>query len=146
MGMSAEKPSGGGQAIADINVTPMVDIMLVLLIIFMVVTPMLHKGIPVDLARTHNSREMRDADKDDATVVAVSRDNKVFLGSTKLEKTDLLPKLQDSLANKVDRTVYMRSDRKAKYGEVVDVVNIIRTAGVDQLGLISEKIEKSTSE
>lgn len=147
MSMSAEKPTGGApQAIADINVTPMVDIMLVLLIIFMVITPMLHKGIPVELARTFNSREMRDADKDDATVVAVSRDNKVFLGSDRLEKADLLAKLQDSLSNKVDRTVYMRSDRKAKYGEVVDVVNIIRQAGVDQLGLLSEKIERTAGQ
>ncbi len=146
MSMSVETGSGSG-AIADINVTPMVDIMLVLLIIFMVVTPMLQKGVSVDLAKTRNPREMRDADKDDATVVAVTRDGKIFLGSTKLEKSDLASKVKDSLADKVDKTVYIKSDRRAKYGDVVDVVDIVRTNGVDTLGLITDRIqEHSTAE
>jgi biopolymer transport protein ExbD len=146
MSMSVETGSGSG-AIADINVTPMVDIMLVLLIIFMVVTPMLQKGVSVDLAKTRNPREMRDADKDDATVVAVTRDGKIFLGSTKLEKGDLASKVKDSLADKVDKTVYIKSDRRAKYGDVVDVVDIVRTNGVDTLGLITDRIqEHSTAE
>jgi biopolymer transport protein ExbD/biopolymer transport protein TolR len=123
----------------------MVDIMLVLLIIFMVITPMLQKGFSVDLAKTRNPREMRDADKDDATVVAVSKDGKIFLGAIHLEKVDLLAKVKDQLANKPDKTVYIKSDRRAKYGDVVDVVDIVRTAGVDTLGLISERIQDKTT-
>lgn len=140
MSMSVETGGGSG-AIADINVTPMVDIMLVLLIIFMVVTPMLQKGVSVDLAKTRNPREMRDADKDDATVVAVTKDGKIFLGSNKLEKGDLGTKVKDSLADKADKTVYIKSDRRAKYGDVVDVVDIVRSNGVDTLGLITDKIQ-----
>jgi biopolymer transport protein ExbD/biopolymer transport protein TolR len=144
MSMSAEGTGGSG-AIADINVTPMVDIMLVLLVIFMVVTPMLQKGVSVDLAITRNPREMRDADKDDATVVAITRDGKIFLGATRLEKVDLGPKIKDELADKLDKTVYVKSDRRAKYGDVVDVVDTVRTAGVDTLGLITERIQDRTT-
>src|SRR6476620_5482720 len=133
----------GGDAIADINVTPMVDIMLVLLIIFMVVTPMLQKGVSVDLARTKNPREMREADRDDAVVVAVTRDAKIYLNADQLTKEQLGSKIQDILASKVDKTVYVKSDRRAKYGEVVDIVDIVRAAGVDTLGLLTNRLEGS---
>jgi biopolymer transport protein ExbD len=132
--------------IADINVTPMVDIMLVLLIIFMVVTPLLQKGVSVDLARTKYQREMREADRDDAVVVAVTRDAKIFLNADQIPNKDQLgPKIQDILASKVDKTVYIKSDRRAKYGEVVDVVDIVRAVGVDTLGLLTSRIEGSES-
>jgi len=132
--------------IADINVTPMVDIMLVLLIIFMVVTPLLQKGVSVDLAKTKYQREMREADRDDAVVVAVTRDAKIFLNSDQIPNKDQLgPKIQDILASKVDKTVYIKSDRRAKYGEVVDVVDIVRAVGVDTLGLLTSRIEGSES-
>jgi biopolymer transport protein ExbD len=132
--------------IADINVTPMVDIMLVLLIIFMVVTPLLQKGVSVDLARTKYQREMREADRDDAVVVAVTRDAKIFLNADQIPNKDQLgPKIQDILASKVDKTVYIKSDRRAKYGELVDVVDIVRAVGVDTLGLLTSRIEGSES-
>jgi biopolymer transport protein ExbD len=132
--------------IADINVTPMVDIMLVLLIIFMVVTPLLQKGVSVDLAKTKYQREMREADRDDAVVVAVTRDAKIFLNSDQIPNKDQLgPKIQDILASKVDKTVYIKSDRRAKYGELVDVVDIVRAVGVDTLGLLTSRIEGSES-
>jgi biopolymer transport protein ExbD len=132
--------------IADINVTPMVDIMLVLLIIFMVVTPLLQKGVSVDLAKTKYQREMREADRDDAVVVAVTRDAKIFLNADQIPNKDQLgPKIQDILASKVDKTVYIKSDRRAKYGEVVDVVDIVRAVGVDTLGLLTSRIEGSES-
>jgi biopolymer transport protein ExbD/biopolymer transport protein TolR len=138
-GGSTEGPSG--KAIADINVTPMVDIMLVLLIIFMVVTPLLQKGVSVDLARTRNQRDMKEADRDDAIIIAVTRDGKIFLHDEVLTKDRLSEKVKDLLAAKVDKTVYVRSDRRAKYGEVVDVVDIVRAAGVDSLGLLTAKME-----
>ncbi|MEW5979164.1 MAG: biopolymer transporter ExbD [Acidobacteriota bacterium] len=142
MAMSAGKPQGG-DAIADINVTPMVDIMLVMLIIFMVVTPLLQKGVSVDLAKTKNPREMREADRDDAVVVAVTRDAKIFLGSDQVAKERLSEKVKDLLAAKMDKTVYIKSDQRAKYGEVVDVVDTVRSSGVDTLGLLTARDEKS---
>jgi len=142
MAMATGGDRGGG-AIADINVTPMVDIMLVLLIIFMVVTPMLQKGVSVDLARTKNPREMREADRDDAVIVAVTRDAKIYLNADQLTKEQLGSKIQDILASKVDKTVYVKSDRRAKYGEVVDIVDIVRAAGVDTLGLLTNRVEGS---
>jgi biopolymer transport protein ExbD len=133
-----------GGSIADINVTPMVDIMLVLLIIFMVITPLLQHGVSVDLAKTRNPREMKEADRDDALVVAVTRDGKIYLGAEQITNKDQLkPKVQDILASKVDKTVYIKSDRRAKYGEVVDVVDIVRSTGVDTLGLLTNKVEAS---
>jgi len=140
--------TGGGDkgSIADINVTPMVDIMLVLLIIFMVVTPLLQKNVSVDLAKTKNPREMREADRDDAIVVGITRDNKIYIGSDQIAiKDNLGPKVKDLLAAKPDKTVYIKSDRRARYGDVVDVVDIVRATGVDTLGLLTTRVEGSDS-
>jgi biopolymer transport protein ExbD/biopolymer transport protein TolR len=123
------------------NVVPMADIMLVLLIIFMVVTPMLQKDISVDMARAVNPRNMPDADKEDAVVVAITRDGNVYLGSEQKRPEELVPEVQEMIANRVDKTVYIKSDARARFELVVDVVNEVRSAGVDQLGLITEKIE-----
>ncbi len=137
--------SGGarGGTIADINVTPMVDVMLVLLIIFIVITPMLTKGVSVDRVKAHNPSTMAPADRDDAVIVAVTRDGKVYLGKTQMPPADLGPKVKDLISNKLDKMVYVNSDSRAKYGVVVEVVDNIRTAGVDQIGLLTEKVEGS---
>jgi biopolymer transport protein ExbD len=132
------KPKVGSQ-MASPNVIPMADIMLVLLIIFMVVTPMLQKNMPVDMARTNNAHDMQDADKDDAIVVAVTRDGSIYLGHSAMRKEDLTGQIKDRLSNRLDKTVYVKSDARAKYGDVVAVVDEIRSAGVDQLGLLTEK-------
>jgi biopolymer transport protein ExbD len=134
----AYKPQAGAQMAAP-NVIPMADIMLVLLIIFMVVTPMLQKTQHVDLAPTNNPREMKDADKDDAIVVAITSDGKIYLGNTAVNKEDLTGQIKDRLSARLDKTVYVKSDARAKYGRVVEIVDEIRSAGVDQLGLLTEK-------
>jgi biopolymer transport protein ExbD len=134
----AYKPKAGAQ-MASPNVIPMADIMLVLLIIFMVVTPMLQKNMPVDMARTENAHEMQDADKDDAIVLAITRDGNIFLGHSQIRKEDITGQVKDRLSNRLDKTVYVKSDARAKYGDVVAVVDEIRSAGVDQLGLLTEK-------
>ena len=140
----AYKPTVGAQ-MSSPNVIPMADIMLVLLIIFMVVTPMLQKGVSVDMATATNPRDMQDADKDDAVIVAVTRDGKIFLGNTAINKEDITGQIKDKLANRLDKTVYVKSDSRAKYGDVVAVVDEIRSAGVDQLGLLTERShEKET--
>ncbi len=125
---------------SEINVTPMADVMLVLLIIFMVVTPMLQKGINVDLAKTDNPKRMEDADKEDALLNAINREGKTFLGTDLVKDTsELTQKVKDRIANKMDKRVYLRADARAKYGKVVEVVDHIRAAGVDQLGLLTEQ-------
>jgi len=128
--------------VADINVTPMVDVMLVLLIIFMVITPMLTKGTSVDLVRTHNDIAMQAADKEDAVLIAVTRNGAIFLspGNVKLTQDQITEKVRDLLTNKTDRMVYIKADMAAKYGVVEDVVDNVRAAGVDQIGLITETI------
>ena len=126
-------------AVSDINVTPMVDVMLVLLIIFMVITPMLQKGVSVDMAKAANPRDMQDADKEDAVVLAVTRDGKIYLGSDPIAVESITTTVKDRLANKLDKTVYVKSDANAKYGVVVTVVDNVRAAGVDSLGLLAEK-------
>ena len=135
------KETRAGHAVSDINVTPMVDVMLVLLIIFMVITPMLQKGVSVDMARTENPRSMADADKEDAVVLAVTRDGKYYLGSDTIVLGDVTAKVKDRIVNKLDKTVYVKSDARAKYGDVVSLVDNVRAAGVDQIGLLAEKIE-----
>jgi biopolymer transport protein ExbD len=138
IGTGRYKPQAGSQ-MASPNVIPMADIMLVLLIIFMVVTPMLQKNMPVDMAKTDTARDMQDADKDDAIVVAITRDGAIYLGHTETRKDDLTNEIKDRLANRLDKTVYVKSDARAKYGDVVAVVDEIRSAGVDQVGLLTEK-------
>ncbi len=128
--------------VADINVTPMVDVMLVLLIIFMVITPMLTKGQAVDLVRTKNPITMQAADKEDAVLIAVTRNGGVFMspGNLKLTPDQLPEKVKDLMTNKPDKTVYIKSDQRARYGLVEDVIDNVRAAGVDQIGLITELI------
>jgi biopolymer transport protein ExbD/biopolymer transport protein TolR len=126
--------------VSDINVTPMVDVMLVLLIIFMVITPMLSKGISVEMVKTKNPIALQAADKDDAVLVAVTREGRTYLGTTQMKPEDLAPKVKDLLVNRLDKTCYIRSDARARYDKVVEVVDNLRSAGVDQVGLLTEQV------
>ena len=125
------------------NVIPMADIMLVLLIIFMVVTPMLQKGVSVDMAKVNNAEDMQNADKDDAIILAVQRDGSLYLGSKKIQLSEITSAVKDQIANRLDKTVFVRSDARAKYGDVVKAVDEVRSAGVDNLGLLTEKNQKA---
>ncbi len=137
--MALAKREEGKKVNSAINVTPMVDVMLVLLIIFMVVTPMLQKGVSVDLAQTDNPKQLPDADKEDALVVAVMKDGKVFFDTDQVTPDQLSTKIRDKVANRVDKRVYIKADARARYGVVVDAVDSIRSAGVDELGLLTEQ-------
>src|SRR5262245_11212021 len=139
MGMSSS--GGRGEVTSEINVTPMADVMLVLLIIFMVVTPMLQKGVSVELSRTRNPMDMKEADRDDAVLVAVTRDGKFFLGQDRVGIEDLAAKVNDLLATRLEKTVFVKSDFRAKYGDVLQVVDSIRNAGVDKVGLLTERLD-----
>jgi biopolymer transport protein TolR len=136
------KPSVGPQMSAP-NVIPMADIMLVLLIIFMVVTPMLSKGLSVELAKVNNPSDMPDADKDDAVIVGISASGDVFIGSAKSDVSQIADQVRDRISNKLDKTVFVKSDGRAKYGDVVKVVDEIRSAGVDNVGLITDRAEQT---
>ncbi len=129
--------------VSDINVTPMVDVMLVVLIIFMVITPMLSKGVAVNMVKTHNDIKMSEADKEDAILIAITRDGKVFLspGNLLIQPNDLAGKVKDLQTNRSDKTVYIRADARARFSSVTDVIDNLRTAGVDTLGLITEEVK-----
>jgi len=129
----------GAKVNSNINVTPMVDVMLVLLIIFMVITPMLQKGQSVDLAKTINPIQMPDADKEDALIVAVMRDGRIFFDTQQVGLEELTNKVKERVQNRADKRVYVKADARAKYKSVVDVVDDVRSAGVDQLGLLTDQ-------
>ena len=137
--MGLAKRDEGSKVNSNINVTPMVDVMLVLLIIFMVITPMLQKGVSVDMAKVNSPAPMPDADKEDALLIAVMRDGKIFFGTDRIEPDQLTQKVKDRLANKADKRVFIKSDARARYGNVVDVVDNVRSAGVDDVGLLTEQ-------
>jgi biopolymer transport protein TolR len=126
---------------SNINVTPMVDVMLVLLIIFMVITPMLQNKVSVTMAQVDSPTNMPDADKEDAIVVAITRDGSVFLGQNKTSIGELGPTVQAKLADKPGKMVFFRADQRAQYRIVEDAIDAVRTAGVEEVGLLTEKKE-----
>jgi biopolymer transport protein TolR len=137
--MALAKRDEGKKVNSDINVTPMVDVMLVLLIIFMVITPMLQKGTIVEMAKTNNPIQMPDADKEDALIVAVQRDGKVFFDAQMVSPEELTQKVKERVSSRTNKEVFVRADARAHYKSVVDVVDDVRSAGVDQLGLLTEQ-------
>ena len=137
--MGINKREEGKKVNSNINVTPMVDVMLVLLIIFMVITPMLNNKVNVELPKADAAVVMENANKEDSVVVAVTRDGRTFLGGDQVTLDDLGTKVSAKLENKTDKEVYMRADIRANYGKVMDAVDAIRTAGVSQLGMLTER-------
>ncbi|MDQ1522569.1 MAG: biopolymer transport protein TolR [Pyrinomonadaceae bacterium] len=139
MGMSG---GGADKYNSEINVTPMVDIMLVLLIIFMVVTPLLQSGVSVALPKDMNNPEVDKAIiKESSVVISITADNQYYIGKDKVETVDLGGKITKSMETKKpeERIVYIKSDVGANYGSVVEVINTVRQAGIDQIGLVADK-------
>jgi biopolymer transport protein TolR len=137
--MALAKRDEGKKVNSNINVTPMVDVMLVLLIIFMVITPMLNNKVNVDLPKAAAAVVMEDANKEDAVVVAVTRDGKTFLGQDRVTLDDIGTKISAKLENKTNKEVFLRADSRANYGKVMDTIDGIRTAGVSQLGMLTDR-------
>jgi biopolymer transport protein ExbD len=137
--MSIAKRDEGKKVNSNINVTPMVDVMLVLLIIFMVITPMLTNKVNVTLAKSENALAMDDASKEDAVTIAVTRDSKIYLGQNQVTLADLGAKTADLLSGKTTHMVFFRSDERAHYGTVMDAIDAVRTAGVDEVGLLTDQ-------
>jgi len=143
--MGISKRDVGRNVNSNINVTPMVDVMLVLLIIFMVITPMLQNKVSIDMAKVENAVAMPDADKEDAIVVAVTRDGAFFLGQDRVAASELGTKVAAKLADKPGKTIYVRADARAQYKAVEDAIDDVRTAGVDEVGLLTQKKENNLS-
>ncbi len=129
----------GRKVNSNINVTPMVDVMLVLLIIFMVITPMLTNKVNVTLVNSKNAIAMEDASKEDAVVIAVTRDAKVYLGQNQISLDQLGAAVQDRLQDKPNKVVYFRADQRSHYGSVEDAIDAVRTAGVEEVGLLTDQ-------
>jgi len=143
MGIAVRNEAGNVNS--NINVTPMVDVMLVLLIIFMVITPMLQNKVQVDMAKVDNPTAMPDADKEDAIVVAVTRSGDVFIGQNKTAISQLGVQVREKMADKPGKTIYVRADARAQYRAVEDAIDAVRTAGVEDVGLLTQKREGNLS-
>jgi biopolymer transport protein ExbD len=139
---------GGGESgfVADINVTPMVDVMLVLLIIFMVVAPLLQSGISVTLPQSKYPDPDPNIIKDTSAVIAIPNNGEYYIGRDKITLADIPQQVKKILKDKPapEQVVYVKSSTGVKYGEVVLVIDAIREAGFDRIGLVAEK-EKTGS-
>jgi biopolymer transport protein ExbD/biopolymer transport protein TolR len=144
MGMAA---SGSGGFQSEINVTPMVDIMLVLLIIFMIVTPLLQHGVTVNLPQNmNNPEEDQRINKETAIVIAIPNDGEYYLGKQRIgslnEVKDKVDAMLKNIKTEEDRIVYIKSGVGVSYGEVVNIINEVRALGVDRIGLVADKKKK----
>ena len=138
MGMTA----GAGGFQSEINVTPMVDVMLVLLIIFMVVTPFLQKDVQLTLPQNTANAEQDDAiNSDKSVVISIPKDGEYYLSKKKLSLEELKSQVEKTMANKKDeeKIVYIKTDVGVSYGEVVNVINAVREKGIDKIGLVADK-------
>jgi len=124
------------QLTSDINVTPLVDVCLVLLIIFMVVTPMLSKGVPVNLPMTEDPEKTPDTEKQ--LQIAVKADGSIYLGSTVLRKEQVQSELESIHQKTPDREIAVKGDKLVKYGSVLDVLKACREVGFNNVGLIAQ--------
>ena len=145
MAMSQERGSAGGSALnSDINVTPMVDIMLVLLIIFMVVTPLLQSGVNVAIPKGLNPDEQGDITNERAVVVSIPFAGSYFIGRDQVSKDDLVETIKNRMKLRrpdEPQAVYIRGGIGVPYGDVVDVINSVRNAGYQEIGLVAEKLK-----
>ena len=148
MSMSSGGGSGGLQS--EINVTPMVDIMLVLLIIFMVVTPFLQQGITVALPKNLDNPEVdQNIIKESSIVISIPTEGQYYLGKVSVPReqvTEKVDKMLQNLKNEADRIVYIKSGVGVPYGDVVNVINEVRKLGVDKIGLVADKKKKGAAD
>ena len=127
---------GGGSIKSDINVTPLVDVMLVLLIIMMIVAPLLQQGVPVRLPYATNTAEKPETQ--DQTVLAITADKRYFINAVQVPKDDMQRRISDILESKKDKVVIIKADEDVQYGAVMDAMDTLRAAGIEDMGLITE--------
>jgi biopolymer transport protein TolR len=137
---NGRKRNNESKLLAEINVTPLVDVVLVLLIIFMVTAPMLQMGIDVNLPRVKSKSIDVTEEK---LVLTINSEKEIFINKNKTSLPDLGVKLESIFSNRIDREIFMRADKNVPYGFVVEVMSAVRKAGVDKLGMITESPEES---
>lgn len=135
--MSMDVGGSKGGLKADINVTPLVDVMLVLLIIVMLIAPMLQKGIDVNLPEAENTGDKPDTA--DQTVVHIDRESKLYVNAKLVSEGDAIARLQAILETKADKIVYLKGDKDAPYSSIMKMMDALRGAGIETVGLITEK-------
>jgi len=139
----ARRGVGKGGVMSDINVTPMADVMLVLLIIFMITTPLLSTGITVNLPKAKNPLDAPEADSEEAVVIAINSQGKLYWKKNAITEAELIDALVKKYAGgEINRTIFLKGDQAVPYGRVVQIVNSCRSAGVEKIGLMAE-LEKS---
>jgi biopolymer transport protein TolR len=124
---------------AEINVTPFVDVMLVLLVIFMITAPLLTVGVPVDLPKTE-AKPLQG--QDEPLAVSVDKDGQIWLQETKVDAATLVPRLNAIIGNKPDTRIFVRGDKTVSYGRVLEVMGILNTAGFNRVGLVTQRPAK----
>lgn len=129
---------------AEINVTPMADIMLVLLIIFMITTPLIQEGIPINKAKARHAEEAPQLDAEGVTTVTVTRDGLLYINSAPVPNEEFVDKLGESRSRAPELPLFVRGDVAAPYGKVVQVVNLARDAGYEQIGMVVDRSEGGT--
>jgi len=140
MRYSRKRTFDAQRPMAEINVTPLVDVILVLLIIFMVTAPMLQMGIDVNLPRAKaNNVDVQE----EKVVLTIDGAKGIFVNKTKIPLPELAERLEGAFADRTERELYMRADRTVPYGFVVEVMAEVRKAGIDKLGMITEPPEES---
>ena len=128
---------------ADINVTPLVDVMLVLLIIFMIAAPMLHQGIEVALPRAQaQNLPMR---MEDPLVLSIDRDGKIFLRETPVEVEDLVDQLKAQIEARGDDSVFLKGDREVPYGKIIEVLDVLHRGGIVHVGMVTDRPQRDRS-
>ena len=136
--MALSAGSGGGGALAEINVTPLVDVMLVLLIVFMVTAPMLQTGVDVNLP---NAKAQTIPDDSGKLVLTITKDKKVFLGKSPIEWDKVEETLKHNEKLKIEKEIYLHADQDLRYGDVVTMMAILKLAGADTLGMVTDPLE-----
>jgi biopolymer transport protein TolR len=136
--MSMDVGGAKGGLKADINVTPLVDVMLVLLIIMMIIAPLLQQGVVLTLPAAVNAVDKPDTQ--DQTVVAIDSNSRLWVNSLEVPEQDVIPRLQSILEDKTDRTVYLKGDKDAPYSAIMKMMDALRKAGIEQVGLITERV------
>lgn len=135
--MSMDVGGAKGGPKSDINVTPLVDVMLVLLIIVMLIAPMMQKGVDVKLPEADNSGDKPDTA--DQTVVHIGPDSKLYVNAIEVSEGEAVTRLQAALEDKADKIVYLKGDKEAPYGAIMKMMDALRGAGIESVGLITEK-------
>ena len=135
--MSMDVGGAKGGIKSDINVTPLVDVMLVLLIIMMIVAPLLQKGAPVRLPSATNSADKPETQ--DQTVVAVTSNGEYYVNGVPIPDTDLRRRVEEILEDKTEKIVLIKADEDASYGKVMEAMDELRAAGIEDMGLITER-------